>query len=70
MDSAVDTEPSTEPDTEPIDLDRVERDLDDVQAALVRLNDGHYWTDEVTGEALPNDFLADNPTARTVPPTA
>lgn len=56
----------TEPGTDPIDLDRVERDLDDVQAALVRLNDGDYWSDEITGAALPDEFLADNPTARTV----
>ncbi len=50
---------------EPVDLDGIERDLDDVQAALDRLNDGTYWTDEVTGESIPDDVLEADPTART-----
>jgi len=76
VDPAVNTEPGTDLvdldpiDLGPIDLDRVERDLDDVQAALVRLNDGDYWTDEVTGGALPDELLANNPTARTASPTS
>ncbi|NND76494.1 MAG: hypothetical protein HKN44_15970 [Ilumatobacter sp.] len=49
-----------------VDLDGIERDLDDVQAALDRLNDGSYWTDEVTGEPIPDDVLAAQPTVRTV----
>lgn len=48
----------------PIDLDGIERDLADVEAALSRLDAGTYWTDEVTGDPLPADFLADQPTAR------
>lgn len=56
-------------DLDRIDLDRVEQDLNDVQAALERLNDGDYWTDEVTGAALSDEFLANNPTARTATTT-
>lgn len=47
-----------------VDLDAIERDLDDVQTALGRLNDGTYWTDEVTGEKIPDHVLAANPTMR------
>jgi RNA polymerase-binding transcription factor DksA len=48
----------------PLDLDAIELDLADVEVALTRLDDGTYWTDEVTGEALSNDVLAQHPTAR------
>jgi RNA polymerase-binding transcription factor DksA len=48
----------------PLDLDAIEGDLADVEAALARLDDGTYWTDEVTGAELPADLLAANPTAR------
>ena len=48
----------------PLDLDAIERDLADVEVALTRLAAGTYWTDEVTGAALPHDLLAANPTAR------
>lgn len=48
----------------PIDLDGIERDLADVEVALARLDDGTYWTDEVTGAELSADFLATTPTAR------
>ncbi len=48
----------------PLDLDAIEHDLADVEVALTRLDAGTYWTDEVTGEALPHDLLAANPTAR------
>jgi RNA polymerase-binding transcription factor DksA len=48
----------------PLDLDTVEQDLADVEVALARLDAGTYWTDEVTGAALPDDLLAANPTAR------
>lgn len=54
------------PPAETIDLDAIERDLTDVQAALERLNDGSYWTDEVTGDALPDDVLTSYPLTRTV----
>ena len=47
-----------------IDLDAVERDLAAVEVALDRLNEGTYWTDEVTGEPIPEQVLADDPTAR------
>ncbi len=49
-----------------IDLDAIERDLTDVQSALDRLNDGEYWTDEVTGEPIPDEVLATFPLTRTV----
>lgn len=48
-----------------LDLDAVERDLADVDAALARLEAGTYWTDEVTGETLPDELLEQHPTART-----
>lgn len=49
---------------EPLDLDRIERDLAGVEAALRRLDDGTYWTDEVSGEPIPDDVLAADPVAR------
>ena len=48
----------------PLDLDRVERDLADVEVALERLDAGSYWSDEVTGEPLDDELLANRPTAR------
>lgn len=48
----------------PLDLDGIERDLASVETALQRLDAGTYWTDEVTGEAIPDDVLAADPTAR------
>jgi hypothetical protein len=47
-----------------VDLDAIERDLAGVERALERLSDGTYWTDEVTGESLPDHVLVDDPTAR------
>lgn len=47
-----------------VDVAAVERDLDAVQAALARLADGTYWTDEVTGEPIPADALVADPLAR------
>jgi RNA polymerase-binding transcription factor DksA len=47
-----------------VDLDVIERDLAAVETALQRLSDGTYWTDEVTGEPLPEHVLVDYPTAR------
>lgn len=52
------------------DLDAIERDLADVELALARLDSGEYWRDEVTGDELPDELLAQRPTARRVPPTA
>ncbi len=47
-----------------LDLAAIERELLDVEVALTRLESGEYWNDEVTGEPLPVEFLAENPTAR------
>jgi RNA polymerase-binding transcription factor DksA len=49
-----------------LDLDRVERDLADVELALARLDAGTYWTDEITGGMIPDEVLAEQPTARRV----
>lgn len=51
----------------PIDLDSIAADLAGVEIALDRLEDGSYWTDEVTGQALPDDLLATDPVARRSP---
>ena len=42
----------------------IERDLAAVETALQRLSDGTYWTDEVTGEPIPEHILVADPTAR------
>lgn len=47
-----------------VDLDRIAAALDGVDAALTRLADGTYWTDEVTGETIPDETLAADPSAR------
>lgn len=47
-----------------VDLDAVEHDLTAVEVALNRLADGTYWTDEVTGQPIPDDVLVHNPLAR------
>jgi RNA polymerase-binding transcription factor DksA len=47
-----------------VDLDAIERDLAGVERALERLSDGTYWIDEVTGQPIPDDVLASDPTAR------
>jgi RNA polymerase-binding transcription factor DksA len=59
------SEPSAASPT--LDLDGIERDLADVEAALARLDVGTYWTDEVTGGELSDDLLAERPTARRAP---
>lgn len=56
--------PAATDSTDPVDLDAIERELDAVQTALDRLNDGTYWSDEVTGDPLPDALLAADPTAR------
>jgi RNA polymerase-binding transcription factor DksA len=48
----------------PLDLDAIERDLADVDAALTRLDNDTYWVDEITGQPLSTDLLAAQPTAR------
>jgi len=50
-----------------LDIDQVATDLDNVATALSRLSEGTYWTDEVTGEELPAEVLATDPTARRQP---
>ncbi|MEO8362926.1 MAG: hypothetical protein ABI570_00900 [Ilumatobacteraceae bacterium] len=47
-----------------LDLDEVEAQLDAVEVALVRLEDGTYFTDEVTGKPLDDQLLSANPIAR------
>lgn len=49
-----------------IDLDTIEQDLADVETALARLEAGTYWTCETTGEELPSELLAAQPTARSI----
>jgi len=46
------------------DLDAIERDLNDVETSLERLDAGSYFTDEVTGATIPDSVLAANPTSR------
>ena len=45
-------------------LDEIEAELDDVEKALERLDDGTYGTCEVCGDALPDEQLAASPAAR------
>jgi hypothetical protein len=47
-----------------LDVAAIEADLADVEVALERLEDGSYWTDEITGQPLSDDLLASHPTAR------
>lgn len=47
-----------------LDLTEVAAELDAVAAALARLDDDTYWTDEVTGEPIPDAVLEADPTAR------
>lgn len=54
----------TAPDGHGIDLDRIEADLAGVETALARLDDGTYWTCEVTGAEIPAERLAADPTTR------
>ena len=56
--------PGTNENGTTVNLDRIEQDLADVDVALARLEDGSYWTCEVTGAEIPADKLAENPTLR------
>jgi RNA polymerase-binding transcription factor DksA len=47
-----------------LDTGRVAADLDGVELALARLDAGTYWTCEVSGQTLPDELLADDPTVR------
>ena len=51
----------------PLDLKQIETDLADVEIALSRLEAGTYWTDEITGQSLSDELLAQRPTARRNP---
>jgi len=50
-----------------VDIDAIAADLADVEVALARLEAGTYWTDEITGDPLPDELLAVSPTARRLP---
>jgi RNA polymerase-binding transcription factor DksA len=60
--------PSEGADRPTVDLERVTADLEGVEAALHRLDDGTYWTDEATGEPIPDHVLSANPVARRAAP--
>jgi len=45
-------------------VDAIERDLNDVDVAMDRLEKGTYFSDEITGTPLQTDFLTANPLAR------
>ena len=45
-------------------IEAIERDLNDVDIAMDRLEKGTYFSDEVTGAPLQPEFLATNPLAR------
>jgi len=48
-------------------IDAIERDLNDVETAMERLEKGTYFSDEVTGAPLQTQFLVSNPLARRNP---
>ncbi len=45
-------------------VDAIERDLNDVDVAMDRLEKGTYFSDEITSAPLQTDFLTANPLAR------
>ena len=59
-----DVDLDTPVDLDAVDLDAVELDLAAVEVALNRLADGTYWTDEVTGQPIPEHVLVHDPLAR------
>jgi hypothetical protein len=50
----------------PLDLGDIDVKLDAVEVALVRLENGTYFTDEITGKPLDEQLLTNNPIARRV----
>ena len=52
------------PLAEVLNVAAIEADLADVEVALERLENGTYWTDEVTGAPLSEELLTARPTAR------
>jgi RNA polymerase-binding transcription factor DksA len=47
------------------EIDAAERDVDDIEKALERLDAGTHGTCEVCGKPIPADVLAASPTTRT-----
>jgi hypothetical protein len=47
-----------------LDLGVIDAELDAVEIALVRLDNGTYFTDEITGKPLDEQLLIKNPIAR------
>lgn len=64
VEEPVAAEPVEEHGVPSIDLGRIERDLEGVEAALRRLDEGTYWTDEITGEPIDEALLVADPVAR------
>jgi RNA polymerase-binding transcription factor DksA len=50
----------------PPDLNEIDANLDAVEVALVRLENGTYFSDEITGKPLDEQLLTNNPIARRV----
>lgn len=48
----------------PLDLDQIDANLDAVEVALVRLENGTYFSDEITGRPLDEQLLSESPIAR------
>lgn len=62
---AHDTSPSSGSDSaNSLDLDQIDVELDAVEIALVRLENGTYFTDEITGKPLDEQLLTNNPIVR------
>jgi RNA polymerase-binding transcription factor DksA len=59
--------PDGAPEKVRLNLTEIAADLDAVADALTRLDDGTYWTDEITGAELSDEVLAADPTARSAP---
>lgn len=64
LESSLDEAP---PEAPTVDLEAVATELADVEIALARLDNGSYWTDEVTGEPLPDELLERSPVTRRLP---
>ena len=62
---APDTSRNPGPETaDSLDLDEITVEFDAVEVALVRLENGTYFTDEITGKPLDEQLLIANPIAR------
>ncbi|MEK7291907.1 MAG: hypothetical protein AAB088_00530 [Actinomycetota bacterium] len=62
---APDTSRNPGPETaDSLDLDEIAAELDAVEVALERLENGTYFTDEITGKPLDEQLLLTNPIAR------